>query len=178
MRVRVPSLASLSGSGNQHCGELWCRLAPVAPIRPLAWELPYALKKKAIKQKYIRLYVQSLILINHPSWRTPCSIKLQLGILSRLGCQVSSSILAASSFSENPAKVGLENPQPQDLIKVLMLHPRCLSPWPASYRNTVRPEGQEPPQSPLNNSPDVFVVFRVEPDPLPYPQVPHHDCLQ
>ena len=24
------------------CCELWCRLAAVAPIRTLAWELPYA----------------------------------------------------------------------------------------------------------------------------------------
>ena len=34
---------------------LWCRLAPAAPIRPLAWELPYAsdvaLKKKKSKRK-------------------------------------------------------------------------------------------------------------------------------
>ena len=34
---------------------LWCRLAFVAPIRPLAWELPYAvgiaLKKKKKKKK-------------------------------------------------------------------------------------------------------------------------------
>ena len=34
---------------------LWCRLAAAAPIRPLAWELPYAvgaaLKKKKEKQK-------------------------------------------------------------------------------------------------------------------------------
>ena len=34
---------------------LWCRLAAVAPIRPLAWELPYAtstvLKIKGEKKK-------------------------------------------------------------------------------------------------------------------------------
>ena len=34
---------------------LWCRLAPVAPIGPLAWEPPYAvgaaLKKKRQKKK-------------------------------------------------------------------------------------------------------------------------------
>ena len=29
---------------------LWCRLAPVAPIRLLAWELPYALSA-AVKSK-------------------------------------------------------------------------------------------------------------------------------
>ena len=54
MRMRVSSLASLSGlrSGVAvDCGErssdpgllwLWPRLAAVAPIQPLAWELPYA----------------------------------------------------------------------------------------------------------------------------------------
>ena len=40
--MQVWSLASLSGSGIQHCRELWCRLAAVAPIQPLAWEVPYA----------------------------------------------------------------------------------------------------------------------------------------
>ena len=53
----VRSLASLSGLRIQHCRELWCRsqtrlgsslpwlwcrLAAVAPIGPLAWEPPYA----------------------------------------------------------------------------------------------------------------------------------------
>ena len=68
-RMRAQSLASLSGSGIWHCCELWCRSqthldlallwlwhrpAAVAPIRPLAWELPYpagaALKKKKKKR--------------------------------------------------------------------------------------------------------------------------------
>ena len=53
------SLTSLSGVRIQHCPKLWCMLQMrlgssvaviVAPIRPLAWELPYAagaaLKKK------------------------------------------------------------------------------------------------------------------------------------
>ena len=55
MRLRVQSLASLSGLGIRvSCGVghkhgsdpallwLWCRLAATAPIRPLAWEPPYA----------------------------------------------------------------------------------------------------------------------------------------
>ena len=69
IRLRVRSLASLSGLRIQHCCELWCRsqtwlrsgslnltqwvkdpallwlwhrLATVASIRHLAWELPYA----------------------------------------------------------------------------------------------------------------------------------------
>ena len=71
MRMRVRSLASLSGSGiciAVSCGVdhrlgsdpallwLWCRLATAAPIQPLAWELPYAAgvvlkrKKKNLKK--------------------------------------------------------------------------------------------------------------------------------
>ena len=56
MKLRVRSLASLSGLGIRHCHELWgksqtsdlallwlwCRPAATAPILPLAWELPYA----------------------------------------------------------------------------------------------------------------------------------------
>ena len=71
MRIRVRSLALLSGSGIGHCPELWCRSqmlldpalqwlwcrqAAVAPVQPLAWKLPcardVALKKgKTNKQK-------------------------------------------------------------------------------------------------------------------------------
>ena len=54
MKFRVWSLASLSGLRNQCCGVgrrhgsdptllwLWCRLVATVPIRPLAWEIPYA----------------------------------------------------------------------------------------------------------------------------------------
>ena len=57
MRMRVQSLASLSGLRIRLCLScwvgcrrgsdlallwLWCRLAAAAPMRPLAWELPYA----------------------------------------------------------------------------------------------------------------------------------------
>ena len=35
--------ASLSGLRIWCCRKLWCRLATVAPIRPLAWETPYAI---------------------------------------------------------------------------------------------------------------------------------------
>ena len=70
MRLRVPSLALLSGLGIRRCRELWCRLqtwldpallwlwcrpAAAAPIRPLAWEFPYAtdvaLKKKKERER-------------------------------------------------------------------------------------------------------------------------------
>ena len=56
----VQSLASLSGSGIQHCCELWWRPAAVALVRSLAWELSYNMsaalrrkkKKKKIKMRY------------------------------------------------------------------------------------------------------------------------------
>ena len=45
-RMWVQSLASLSELGIRRCHEmlwLWHRLAAVAPIGPLAWELPHAM---------------------------------------------------------------------------------------------------------------------------------------
>ena len=51
MRLRVRSLASLSGLRIQHCRELWCRPAAVALIRPLAWEPPYAAGVALKRQK-------------------------------------------------------------------------------------------------------------------------------
>ena len=65
MRRGVPSLASLIGLGIRCCCELgvgcrhsldpellwlWCRPAATAPIRPLAWELPFA-NDVALKSK-------------------------------------------------------------------------------------------------------------------------------
>ena len=64
MRMQVGSLASLSGLRILHCHDsgvgrrcssylvwLWCRAAPAALIRPLAWELPYAVLKKQKEKK-------------------------------------------------------------------------------------------------------------------------------
>ena len=57
------------GVGHRHGADptllwLWCRLAAVAPIRPLAWELPYAtgeaLKEKKKKEK-THIHTHSLI---------------------------------------------------------------------------------------------------------------------
>ena len=42
MRFRVRSQAFLSGLRIRRCRELWCRPVAIAPVRPLAWELPYA----------------------------------------------------------------------------------------------------------------------------------------
>ena len=58
----LPSLALLSGllkaGGLGHRWDsdpmllwLWCRLAAAAPIRPLAWELPYTAGSALKKQK-------------------------------------------------------------------------------------------------------------------------------
>ena len=59
MRMWVQFLALLSGLEISHCCELWCRLAAVAPIRLLAWEILYAAgealkrqrKKKEVRRK-------------------------------------------------------------------------------------------------------------------------------
>ena len=72
MRMQVPSLALHSGLGIWPCHELWCRLqtwlgspvavavvyrlAAVAPIQPLTWELPYAVGV-ALKEKKKRIYI-------------------------------------------------------------------------------------------------------------------------
>ena len=44
------------GVSHRHCLDLallwlWCRLATAAPIRPVAWELPYAALKRKKKQR-------------------------------------------------------------------------------------------------------------------------------
>ena len=36
---------------RSHVAVLWCRLTAVAPIRPLAWEFPYAATGAALKRK-------------------------------------------------------------------------------------------------------------------------------
>ena len=51
MRLRVPSLASLSGLRIWCCRELWSRSAAIALIRPLAWEPPYAVGTALKRQK-------------------------------------------------------------------------------------------------------------------------------
>ena len=75
MRMQVQSLAPLSGLKIQICLELWCRLqtrlrscvavavwcrlAGTAPVKPLAWEFPYAsgvARKRQIKNKIKSLW--------------------------------------------------------------------------------------------------------------------------
>ena len=81
MRMRVQYLAGLAqwvkGSGvTMSCGVghrlglnlvllwLWCRPATTAPIGPLAWELPYALKRCGPKQtnKQISFVIEYFLL--------------------------------------------------------------------------------------------------------------------
>ena len=56
--LQVRSLALFGGLRILCCRELWCRLAAVAPIRSLAWELPnaadVALKRQTNKPKEMR----------------------------------------------------------------------------------------------------------------------------
>ena len=60
MRLRIRSLASLSGLRIRHCGELWCRLqmqlrsgvavVATALTRPLAWNSIWGPKKTKNKK--------------------------------------------------------------------------------------------------------------------------------
>ena len=82
MRLRLQSLASLSGLRirvamtcgiGRRCGSdpallcLWCRLAAVALIRPLAWKPPYATgaalksKKKKGRKKETHIWAQAML---------------------------------------------------------------------------------------------------------------------
>ena len=45
----IPGLAQ--GLRVRHCCELWCRPAATAPIRPLAWDSPYATGAALKRQK-------------------------------------------------------------------------------------------------------------------------------
>ena len=61
MRMWVLSLAWPSWLVIWCCRELWCRLAAIAPIQPLAWEqLPYAagvaLKSKKERERMVMFW--------------------------------------------------------------------------------------------------------------------------
>ena len=68
------------GVGSRHgldLALLWlcCRPAAVAPIRPLAWEHPYALiavlkRKKKKKSVHIPMFTAALFMIANP-WKHP-----------------------------------------------------------------------------------------------------------
>ena len=93
LRMQVPSLALLTGLGSsiamssvyvgcRHGSDpmllcLWCRLAAVAPIQPLAWEHPYvasiAPKSKEKKRKK-KMLSKQIIFINNYLVCNPFSI--------------------------------------------------------------------------------------------------------
>ena len=102
MRLRVRSLALLSGLRIRRCRELcgvgcrrsldptlmWLWHRPMAPIRPLAWESPYAArvaqemaKKKTKKKKFSKpvinrcAVIQALSLIEHRGSRFSIILK-------------------------------------------------------------------------------------------------------
>ena len=80
--MRVRSLASLSGLRIWHCCEMWCRLAAVAPTRPLAWEPPYATgaaKEIAKRQKKKKQKRDLTIVLLHTFYWLPMSLnKIQV----------------------------------------------------------------------------------------------------
>ena len=93
-KVGVRSLALLNGLRIQYCRELWCRLQTrlgSAPIRPLAWEPPYAAeaaqrnskKKKELEVVSMRIQVQSLASLSgsgiQPSLELWCRSQTWLG---------------------------------------------------------------------------------------------------
>ena len=73
MRLRVQSLALLSGLGIQRCCELWCRPVATARIQSLAWEPPYAVgaaleEEKRRKKKVNKTEVGDKEIICIPAW--------------------------------------------------------------------------------------------------------------
>ena len=60
-RLRARSLALIIGLRIQRCCELWRRRAATALIRPLAWELPYAVGVALEKDKKRILHLENKI---------------------------------------------------------------------------------------------------------------------
>ena len=56
------------------CRELWCRPAAVAPIRPLAWELPYAMGAALKRQKKIYSIQHNGEKGHQPAYETFCTL--------------------------------------------------------------------------------------------------------
>ena len=74
-----PSVAVSCGVGHRHSsGPVllwpWCRLVAIAPIGPLSWELPYAVRaalniqNKQNKTKTLYMYIVALF-ITAPNWK-------------------------------------------------------------------------------------------------------------
>ena len=87
LRLQVQSLALLSGLRIQHCHELWCRSqtwlksgiavlwcrpAAVAPIRPLAWEPPYAVGVTLKRKKNLEFCASKFNIKKVKRWSSHC----------------------------------------------------------------------------------------------------------
>ena len=71
MRLQVQSLALLSRLRIWNYHELWHRPAATAPIRPLAWEPPYAVGEALQKQHKSKRMTPSdkLARLHHLKWK-------------------------------------------------------------------------------------------------------------
>ena len=89
---------------------LWCRPAAVAPIQPLAWELPYAsgkaLKRKRKKEKSVFEFCNSL-----------------LGGLPESALGFPESVLCSEEVREKPGYTGVlqQKPGGQNLQRLLFI---------------------------------------------------------
>ena len=82
--LQVQSLALLSGLRIWRSRELWCRLAAVALIRPLAWEPPYAAGvalEKTKRQKKIKYKIKRKLVKDFP-WGLPSTPVLTLPVIT------------------------------------------------------------------------------------------------
>ena len=136
--MQIQSLASLSGLRIQHCLELWCksqmrlrsrptllwlwgRLVATAPIRPLAWERPYATgaalekaKRQKKKQKTKTKLIGSSYLWpsgNQPNWDASGCRSLASFSGLRIGVAVSCDVGQQLQLQFNPWPGSFHIPQ-------------------------------------------------------------------
>ena len=111
MRMQVQSLALLDGFRIWRCCELWCRPAATAPIRPLAWEPPYAAgaaltrqnkNKKTLKPREVGYLAQGVQLsCGRAMFQNQESI-VRVHVLNRISAN---SVFLLSKYSGLPKKV-------------------------------------------------------------------------
>ena len=94
MRIQVQSLALLSELRIWGCCELWCRLAAAAPIRPLAFEPPYAAPaglKKYNKERNKQIKLTVSLDLESRADKAWLRERLPVSLISMLGAQLPSS---------------------------------------------------------------------------------------